>query len=455
LSKKLKILVLSHISDLVGGAEMSLLDTFDFWDKNYNIEPVFILRQPVKALASAITERGWNYYDLKYTFWSDAIPPQKAQDVFHDAVDNMRAIESIEEIIKNEDPDLVMTNSVVCPWAAIASLYQRKPHVWFIREYGDLDHGRVFEIGREQTFADVDITSDLVVTNSLTLADHIKKYVDKKKVTTLYTPFKVDLMRKKMAEVVKSPYSSSKSIKLVMTGTIAESKGQQEAIEAVGIVNQAGFNVEICLIGGNGPADFMSKLNNLIDKYNIDKKVHFVGHQSNPFAYIKHADIGIMASRKEAFGRVTFEYLAMGRPVIGADAGATPELVKDGYSGYLYKQGDAKSLADAIKKYAKNKKDIKKHGSNAITATKIMMSGDYGAKALFEKVQNIASKGFDKTKKVLNYSKRTMQYVIIADEAIKQTSSMSLKTVLKSKTRRKIKNAYHKVVSLRYKLRGR
>src|SRR5680860_180215 len=190
-SKKIKILVLSHISDLKGGAEMSMLDTFDYWSEHYNIEPEFIMRQPARALADALNDRGWKYYALNYTFWSDAVPPVKSYDIFRSALNNSKAIFDIEEIIKTSKPDLVMTNSIVAPWAAVAASFQKVPHAWFVREYGDLDHGRVFEIGRESTFEDVSTLSDLVITNSITLANHVKQYVDDKKVTTLYTPFKL------------------------------------------------------------------------------------------------------------------------------------------------------------------------------------------------------------------------------------------------------------------------
>jgi glycosyltransferase involved in cell wall biosynthesis len=55
-----------------------------------------------------------------------------------------------------------------------------------------------------------------------------------------------------------------------------------------------------------------------------------------------------VTSRCEAFGRVTVEAMRAGVPVIGTDAGGTPELVADGATGLLYRPGDAGALAAAI-----------------------------------------------------------------------------------------------------------
>ncbi|MDZ4861057.1 MAG: glycosyltransferase [Candidatus Hydrogenedentes bacterium] len=47
----------------------------------------------------------------------------------------------------------------------------------------------------------------------------------------------------------------------------------------------------------------------------------------------------------EAFGLVVAEAMMMGLPVIAANAGALPELVEHGVTGYLFRPGDAQDLA--------------------------------------------------------------------------------------------------------------
>jgi len=42
--------------------------------------------------------------------------------------------------------------------------------------------------------------------------------------------------------------------------------------------------------------------------------------------------------------------MAMGKPVIATDIGATPELIEDGQSGLLVSPGDARELAAAVER---------------------------------------------------------------------------------------------------------
>ncbi len=50
----------------------------------------------------------------------------------------------------------------------------------------------------------------------------------------------------------------------------------------------------------------------------------------------------------EAFGRATVEYMLCGLPVIGADSGATPELLEGGQAGLLFPPGDEGALAQRM-----------------------------------------------------------------------------------------------------------
>lgn len=419
-----------------------MLDVFDYWAEKYGVKPEFILREPLKSLVPEITKRGWKYHPVRFTFWSDGNPPMTDEDIFHNGLQNARAIQEIERIIQTTKPDLVMTNSVVAPWAALAAHFQKVPHIWFVREYGDLDHGRVFEIGREKTLEDVGNLSTLVVTNSSTLANHVMQYVDKQKVTTLYNPFNIQEIRAKVTEKVTDPFKNKSSLKLVLTGNIAGSKGQLEAIQAVGLLAGEGHNVELCFVGKSGDSDFARKLEDTIKRLGIEKKVHFVGYQTNPLPFVALADVGIMPSRMEAFGRITFEYLVAGKPVVGSDSGATPEMVKPNTNGYLFKPQDPASLAEAIKNYVRNRDLVSQHGEASKQIATDMMNGNLNADALYKKIRKIADSTFDPTTKPINYMHRWIEYLEIAQKSINNSGALSIRRLAKARLRQKAKAVY-------------
>lgn len=56
-------------------------------------------------------------------------------------------------------------------------------------------------------------------------------------------------------------------------------------------------------------------------------------------------DIFVMPSRQEGFGIVFLEAMALGKPVVAACVGGTPEIVKNGITGFLVRPGDLEGLA--------------------------------------------------------------------------------------------------------------
>lgn len=435
-----KVLVLSHSSEL-GGAERSMIDLFDYWTKKGLVEPHFIIRKPLSNMVPELKNRNWPYYPIYYTNWSQRKPSKRAEDIYRNALYNAKAVKAIEKIIEKVKPDVVMTNTIVAPWAAIAAYFQRVPHVWFVREYGDIDHQHVFVLGREKMLEDIDTLSDLVVTNSKTLANHIETYM-KRGAQPLYTPFDLDLLTRKSQEPSTNPFQYDDSLKLVITGRIAPSKGQDKAAAATGELNKAGFNTELCIIGTPADPEDAQSLQNVIEKYAIQDKVHLIGHQPNPLAIIKYADVGIMASRQEAFGRVTFEYMATGRPVVGANSGATPELIEDGVTGYLYKVDDVQSLVAQLIKYAKKKDLVSVHGQAAQEKSKRMMQGAYSADTLLDVITKLLDSGDLNDKKPLNFARRWIDYPVIAQQYIEDSKVISFKRLLKMRLRARLKATY-------------
>ncbi|HVX58777.1 MAG TPA: glycosyltransferase family 4 protein [Candidatus Saccharimonadales bacterium] len=453
-SKKLKILVLSHISELLGGAERSMMDTFDYWAAHYDIEPEFIMRQPIKSLAGELDSRGWKYHALNYTFWSDANPAEKPEDIFRSSVTNSRAIREIEEIIKTSKPDIVATNTVICPWAALAAHFQNTPHIWFVREYGDLDHGRTFEIGHEQTFRDIGNLSNFVVCNSETLATHAKQFIDKDKLRVLYNPFDLERIAERVSEKVADPFKSKTSLKIILASNIARTKGQLEAVKATGILKKKGYDIELCLLG-RGDQDVTEEIKLAAKQDGVEDRVHLTGLVPNALAYVGLADVGIIASRKEAFGRATFEYLAASKAVVGANSGATPEMVSDGVNGFLFEAGSVDSLARAIENYAKDKSLAARHGQAGLVRAKEMMSGPNNADNLFQLVQKVGAGQGPVKPAAINFTHRWLDYIENADRFIKQSGEVSLRRLVRLRARQKAKGAYYRARTAKAKLTGK
>ncbi len=95
-----------------------------------------------------------------------------------------------------------------------------------------------------------------------------------------------------------------------------------------------------------------SKLREFVKKNHLEN-VEFLGVKKGNelIDIIKNAKFVLLPSEWYENNPLSIiESLSLGKPVIGADIGGIPELIKDGFNGFLFKSGDVDSLRDAIKK---------------------------------------------------------------------------------------------------------
>ncbi len=85
-----------------------------------------------------------------------------------------------------------------------------------------------------------------------------------------------------------------------------------------------------------------------------DARIRFIGHidRTELPQLIERAKAFVTASAFETFCLPVIEAAAAGRPSIGPDSGAFPEVVRDGITGYLYSANDPQSFAHAIERIA-------------------------------------------------------------------------------------------------------
>lgn len=100
------------------------------------------------------------------------------------------------------------------------------------------------------------------------------------------------------------------------------------------------------LIIGNGP--MRKEMEALAQKLYFYNNVTFSGWQDDIYLYISCADIMVVPSLKEGFGKVALESLMLGKPVIASNVGGLPEFVTHEYNGLIIPPGKSTDIANAI-----------------------------------------------------------------------------------------------------------
>lgn len=362
--------MLSHSSavDNFGGAERSMVEFLDEWRAaEPKLELFVISRSPSGLLQPALDERGIPWMNLPFTSVVRHRRSTDAGEIYESARLDFAAIRAIERFIREYRADLVVTNTIVAPWAAIASRLVPVPHVWFVREYGD---GHEFQIPHEDVFTDIGILSDLVVTNSEALRDHIAQWIEPQKITVAYPALEATRSREiGSSDVdVQWPIAGERipgSIRLVCVGRISPSKGQARLVRALALLRDSGVHAEAVFVGSATESDRRA-LEMLVEDLDVGDRVALTGERLDPRPIVDLADAGVVVSDSEGFGRVTVEYMSAGKPVIGAAVGATVELIDHDVTGRLFTLDDPESLAQAIDAYVTHPESLVAHGRAAV-----------------------------------------------------------------------------------------
>ncbi|GEP28420.1 hypothetical protein CLE01_30180 [Cryobacterium levicorallinum] len=343
---------------------LQMIDNWRTYDPS--VEVMVVSRSPVGRLQPELDRRGIPWMNLEFGSW---VLPQlivSPEDVYRTARHDFLATKSLVRLIQEFGPDVVATNTIVAPWAALAAKMVGVPHVWFPSEYGD-DHE--FAIGVDHTFDDLGALSDLVVTNSAALKTYLSRWIDDSKMAVLYPALEFSDLAHRVKDTPPdwtNPFSAlPDTLRVVCVGRIAPSKGQARLVRSIAQLKRQNVRVEVALVGSARDHDLTS-IRLLIDELDVGDRIVLTGETANPFPFIAAADIGAVVSVSEGFGRVTVEYLAVGKPVVAARVGATPELVSDGHTGLLYDAADDSALVEALLAYHRDPALLAAHGAAAL-----------------------------------------------------------------------------------------
>ena len=116
--------------------------------------------------------------------------------------------------------------------------------------------------------------------------------------------------------------------------------------DVINIFNKVQEKIKSKLIMvGEGPEVQPAK--KLAEELGIADKILFLGKTSEVNKILCFSDLFLLPSENESFGLAALEAMVNGVPVISSDVGGIPEVVEQGFSGYLKPLGDVNAMAES------------------------------------------------------------------------------------------------------------
>lgn len=192
-----------------------------------------------------------------------------------------------------------------------------------------------------------DLVDIFMLQNEFTKKLFISAGFDERKLRVINNPYSLDSTRDNQNFSTNDMRINSmlKKKYILYFGRLSKEKGVHTLIKAMKKIN----NVDLVIIG-DGP-----EYNNLLEfsKKFGENRVHFLGPLwgNDLNTVISNSLLTVCPSEwYEVSPYVVMQSLSLGKPVVAADIGGIPEIIKSDFNGQLFESGNSLSLACAVNK---------------------------------------------------------------------------------------------------------
>ncbi|NWF72436.1 MAG: glycosyltransferase family 4 protein [Nitrospirae bacterium] len=329
MSEPQAVLFISNHGDIVGGGELSLLQLIGALNRS-QWRPVLVVpgEGVVAEQAGAV---GVPTY----------VVPMPA--VTGTSMASLASIRALGRLIRKQDVQIVHANGTrAMIYGGLAAKIAHCPAVWHVRV---ADSDGLLDRALYKLSARVIVNSDAVRHRfSWGAADRVHRIhngVD----TVRFAPRPPSSRQR--AVLGLSPNDRV----VVSVGRFVPYKGYEDLLRAAAIVHRQDRAVHWVLVGDG---ELRSNLRRQAEALGIHQLVHFTGWLDDVREMLALAEVFVLPSHGEHFGRVLIEAMAMGKAVVATDAGGVPEIVKHGETGWLVAPGQPDGLAEAVRQLLAN-----------------------------------------------------------------------------------------------------
>lgn len=203
-----------------------------------------------------------------------------------------------------------------------------------------------------------------------------------KEIITIYNPFNFTELEGNSRIQCEGNIPLPKEF-IVTVSTLTDRKRVDRTIKAMPKIIREYGEIDLLIIG---EGQLRNDLQNLVKELNIEKYVHFLGFQTNPYYFINKAQLLILSSDSEGLPTVIIESLILGTPVLSTDCPTGPNeiLVNWGDESLvsLTKTSDENNICNELaekairllckkydKKYVKHKSDLQRFDEKKISTS--------------------------------------------------------------------------------------
>lgn len=324
--KKIKVL---HITQAVIGGTLEYLKLFfKYIDKEkYEVELICPSYGPMK---SEIEKMGFKVYPVEM---------KRGIDIIND----YRCYREVKKIINTVKPNLVHCHSSKAGVIGRIASYKNKvpcvynAHGWSFSMNINHKKKKFYAVIEKFCSKYCDVIINISDFEQKLALDY--KIAPQNKMTTIYNGIDITKYEHKFDNrtILKEIGIPENSYIVGMVGRLTKQKSPETFIKIAEILSKKIDNCYFILVGDG---DLRSEIEDLISLKKLNDKIKITGWTNEANKYVSIFDVGILTSKWEGFGLVLAEYMAAKKPVVASNVGGIPEIIRNGYNGFLVTSGD-------------------------------------------------------------------------------------------------------------------
>lgn len=242
-------------------------------------------------------------------------------------------------LINQHHVDLIHCNSAApCQWMNMVARHTQTPIVTHLHTQYPL---------RDRLSLGIHFSPKLVTVSDAIGQSLLHDGYDADGITTIPNGINTSKLNAQIPTLLRDQLNIDKSAFVLATsGSLIHRKGVDLIIDSLNQVDAIMLNIHLIVIG---EGEERAKLEEQVDRLNLNNNVHFLGEQCNVVGLLK-SDINayISGARDEAFGLALVEASLAQLPVIAPMVGGIPEVITHYETGLLTQAEDSDSFAKAI-----------------------------------------------------------------------------------------------------------
>lgn len=182
--------------------------------------------------------------------------------------------------------------------------------------------------------------------------------VEKSKLIVKYNAINAN----QIISLASEEFISNNKFTICSVGRLNKQKNYMRLAKCAYKLHSDGYDINTIVIGeGTG----REELSEYITKHNMSSYFKLLGFHSNPYPYVKNADLFVCSSDAEGYSTAVVEALILGTPVVTTDCAGMSEILGNTGSGIITKK-TVDSLCNGIETLLNDKELYHKTKENAI-----------------------------------------------------------------------------------------